>query len=70
MEMLQEAQARVNDIGKEADEVLENGYLDGFTPEELQEAVEQVRRKIAKETKLVSLVLALAWDRFPSTMDM
>ena len=70
MEMLQEAQARVNDIGKEADKVLENGYLDGFTSEELQEAVEQVRRKIAKETKLVYLVLALAWDRFPSTIDM
>ena len=69
MEMLQEARKRVESMEKEAGEVLENGYLDGFTPEELQEALERVKRKVAKETKLVSLVLALAWDRFPSTIE-
>ena len=62
-EVLQDTQERLRRIEGEAEDILENGYMDGFNPEELQEAVDQVKRKVEKETKLVSLVLALAWRR-------
>ena len=68
-EMLMESRERLEAFEKEADEVLENGYIDGFTMEELEQAVEKIKRKVGKETKLVSLVLALAWDRFPMTTE-
>ena len=67
LESLEKLKREATSIANEGEDIAASGFLDGFTEEELVEAIREQEKRLSDLTKIVSLVLALTWERMPST---